>query len=76
MVMPSHVTAGLPFDYGLPSRASSCWAGALPDGARCDGATGLRDKSKINPFAATSLRTLVQMVGSRSWHHLPAPRWP
>ncbi len=24
----------------------------------------LRDKSKINPFAATSLHTLVQMVGA------------
>ena len=26
----------------------------------------LRDKSKINPFAATSLHTLVQMVKRRS----------
>jgi ABC-type multidrug transport system ATPase subunit len=67
MVMPSHMAAGLhmPFDYKeLPNQSIFLLEREHCLTEHAVSACRLRDKSKINPFAATSLHTLVQMVGA------------
>ncbi|MGL5156816.1 MAG: LysR substrate-binding domain-containing protein, partial [Aeromonas veronii] len=65
MVMPASMAAGLhtPFDYKeLPNQSIFLLEREHCLTEHAVSACRLRDKSKINPFAATSLHTLVQMV--------------
>ncbi|MGL4469912.1 MAG: LysR substrate-binding domain-containing protein, partial [Aeromonas hydrophila] len=67
MVMPASMAAGLhtPFDYKeLPNQSIFLLEREHCLTEHAVSACRLRDKSKINPFAATSLHTLVQMVGA------------
>ena len=78
MVMPSHMAAGLhmPFDYKeLPNQSIFLLGGEHCLTEHAVSACRLRDKSKINPFAATS-PAHPGADGGAGLAPPSCPRWP